>query len=144
MHLFNILTIFAVLVLLGVELCVSLFINPVIWQLEEEPQARALSLFARLLGGVMPFWYGACLLLFGIEAWMHRGTIVFPLLLAATVLWLVVIVFTIAVMVPINNRIAARSVADWQQQHRRWDRLHRLRVLLLGVAAFCLLWSLVR
>jgi hypothetical protein len=142
MHLFNVVTIFVVFLLLGVELCVSLFINPVIWQLDAEPQAKALSLFARLLGGVMPFWYGACLLLLVAETWLHHGAAAYPLLLTAALLWLAVIVFTIAVLVPINNRIAACSAADWQQQHRRWDSLHRLRVLLLAIAAFCLLWRL--
>lgn len=142
MHLFNVVTVFVIFVLLGVEFCVSVFINPVMRQLEVEPQAKALSLFARLLGGVMPFWYGACLLLLAVQAWLHRGTAVYPLLLIAAVLWLVVIVFTIAVLVPINNRIAARSAENWQEQHRRWNNLHGLRVLLLAIAAFCLLWSL--
>jgi hypothetical protein len=45
-------------------------------------------------------------------------------------------------LVPINKRIAARSAADWQQQHRRWDHWHRLRVLVLAIAALCLLWRL--
>jgi uncharacterized membrane protein len=142
MHLFNVVTVFFILVLLGVEFCVSVFINPVMRQLEAEPQARALSLFAALLGGVMPFWYGACLLLLAVEAWLHRGTAAYPLLLTAAVLWLAVIVFTVVVLVPINNRIAARSADNWQQQHRRWTNLHHLRVLILAVAAFCLLWSL--
>jgi hypothetical protein len=142
MHLFNVVTIFVIFVLIGVEFCVSAFINPVIRQLEAEPQARALSLFARLLGGVMPFWYGACLLLIAVQAWLHRGTAVFPLLVIAAVLWLAVIVFTVAVLVPINNRIAARSAANWQQEHRRWNNLHELRVLVLAIAAFCLVWSL--
>ena len=142
MHLFNVVTIFVIFVLLGVEFCVSAFINPAMRQLDVEPQAKALSIFARLLGGVMPFWYGACLLLLAVQAWLHRGTVAYPLLLTAGVLWLGVIVFTVVVLVPINNRIAARSAADWQQQHRRWNYLHRLRVLLLAVAAFFLLWSL--
>jgi hypothetical protein len=142
MHLFNVVTVFVILVMIGVEFCVSAFINPVMRQLEVEPQAKALSLFARLLGGVMPFWYGACLLLIAVQVWLHRGTAVFPLLVIAAVLWLAVIVFTVAVLVPINNRIAARSSADWQCEHRRWNNLHELRVLVLAIAAFCLVWSL--
>lgn len=142
MHLFNIVTVFAVFVLLGVEFSVSVFINPVMRQLDTEPQAKALSLFAELLGRVMPFWYGACLLLLAVQAWLHRGTAVYCLLLTAALLWLGAIVFSIAVLVPINNRIAARSAENWQEQHRRWNNLHGLRVLLLAVAAFLLIWSL--
>ncbi len=140
MHLFDIVTIFAIFVLLGVEFCVSVFINPIIGQLESEPQARALSLFARRLGAVMPFWYGACLLLLAGQACLHHGTAAYPLLLTAAVLWIAVIVFSVVVLVPINNRIAARSAENWQQQHRRWSNLHHLRVFILAVAAFCFLW----
>ena len=140
MHLFNVITIFIIFVLLGVEFCVSVFIDPVIRQLEIEPQAKAFSLFARLLGGVMPFWYAACFVLLALQTWLHRGTAAYLLLLTAAVLWLAVIVFSLIVLVPIANRIAARSAADWQHQQRRWDNLHRLRVLILAIAAFCLLW----
>jgi hypothetical protein len=42
---------------------------------------------------------------------------------------------SVLVLVPINNRIAARSSADLQQQHRRWDTIHRFRVFALCVAA---------
>jgi hypothetical protein len=139
---FNIVTIFVIFLLIGVEFCVSAFINPVIRQLEAEPQAKALSLFARLLGGVMPFWYAACLLLLAVHAWLRRGTAAFPLLVTAAGLWLAAIVLSVAVLVPIANRIAARSSANWQQEQRRWNNLHQFRVLLLAIAAFCLLWSL--
>jgi len=139
---FNIVTIFVIFLLIGVEFCVSAFINPVIRQLEAEPQAKALSLFARLLGGVMPFWYVACLLLLAVDAWLRRGTAAFPLLVTAAGLWLAAIVLSVAVLVPIANRIAARSSANWQQEQRRWNNLHQFRVLLLAIAAFCLLWSL--
>ena len=138
---FNIVTIFVIFLLIGVEFCVSAFINPVIRQLEAEPQAKALSLFARLLGGVMPFWYAACLLLLAVHAWLRRGTAAFPLLVTAAGLWLAAIVLSVAVLVPINNRLAARSSANWQQEQRRWNNLHQLRVLLLAIAAFFLLWS---
>jgi hypothetical protein len=141
MQLFNIVTIFVIFLLIGVEFCVSAFINPVIRQLEAEPQAKALSLFARLLGGVMPFWYAACLLLLAVHAWLRRGTAAFPLLVTAAGLWLAAIVLSVAVLVPINNRLAARSSANWQQEQRRWNNLHQLRVLLLAIAAFCWLWS---
>jgi hypothetical protein len=141
MHLFNTVTIFVIFLMIGVEFCVSAFINPVIRQLEAEPQAKALSLFARLLGGVMPFWYGACFLLLAVLTWLGRGTAAFPLLLTAAGLWLAACVLS-AVLVPISIRIAERSSANWQQESRRWDHLHQLRVLLLAIAAFCLLWSL--
>ena len=142
MHLFNTVTIFVIFLMIGVEFSVSAVINPVIGQLEAEPQAKALSLFARLLGGVMPFWYGACFLVLAVLAWLGRGTAAFPLLVTAAGLWLTACGLSVAVLVPISIRIAERSSANWQQESRRWDKLHQLRVLLLAIAAFCLLWSL--
>jgi hypothetical protein len=49
--------------LVGVELAVSVFINPVVWQFERAAQAEAIRLFASRLGKAMPPWYIVSLLL---------------------------------------------------------------------------------
>jgi len=138
MRLLDILAILTLGLLIGVEFAVSAFINPTLHKLAPEPQAKTLSLFAALLGFVMPFWYGLSLVLLIAEAVLRRNTpALSPLILAAS-LWALIIVFTIAVLVPLNNRIAKLDLtalpADWQPVHRRWDTLHRLRVALLLVA----------
>jgi hypothetical protein len=68
-----------------------------------------LHAFAKPFGGVMPFWYAAVVLLFIIEAWVHWPLIsaTSRLLLIASVLWLLSILFTLICPVPINNRIAS-------------------------------------
>jgi uncharacterized membrane protein len=146
MHFVDIVTLVATGLLVGNELAVSLFINPVMWRLNAEAQARALSLFAKLLGRVMPFWYALCLLLLAVETWLRRGRPGFSFLLAAAVLWVAVIVFSITVLVPINNRIAAVAadapLATWLPSHKRWDRLHRVRIVLLVVALVLLVHGL--
>ena len=49
---------------------------------------------------------------------------------------------TIAVLVPINNRVAVWDAdalpSDWTLQRRRWDRFHALRVAIL-LAGWCAL-----
>jgi hypothetical protein len=65
----DILTILCAGLMIGNELAVSLFVNPVIWKLEDRSQAKALSLFAGTLGKVMPFWY-ACVSF----SWLSRHT----------------------------------------------------------------------
>jgi uncharacterized membrane protein len=138
MHLIDILTLVITGLMVGTELTVSLFINPVMRKLDPESQRKALSLFAGLLGRVMPFWYGLCLVLFVVETVVHRGEPEFNSLLAASILWAAIIVFTIAVLVPINNRIAALAadvpLERWLPEHKRWNRLHQLRILLLLLA----------
>jgi uncharacterized membrane protein len=138
MQVLDILAILTLGLMIGVEFAVSAFINPTLRKLDPDPQARILSLFAALLGFVMPFWYALGLLLLIAETILHRHTAAFTPLAAAASLWAFIIVFTIAVLVPINNRIAKLQPtalpADWQQAHRRWDNLHRLRVALLVLA----------
>ena len=146
MHLLDTLTILCAGLMTGNELAVSLFVNPVIWQLEDRAQMRALSLFASLLGKVMPFWYFSCLILLGLEAYLRRHETALPLLLAAVILWAAIIVYTISVLVPINNRIARLQAAlpeGWQQAHKKWDMLHRLRILLLIVALSCFIYGVL-
>lgn len=79
------------------ELAVSAFVNPTVWQLESGPQALGLSLLARSLGRVMPFWYSLCLALFALESFLHRHQPAFVPLLTATLIWVGVSVFTIVV-----------------------------------------------
>lgn len=143
MHVLDILTIICIGLMIGTEFTVSAFINPVVRQLEDRTQAKILSLFAGLLGKVMPFWYALCLVLMLIEAYLRRHDPAVTSLLIAAGIWIAVIVFTLAVLVPINNRIAAldpgNQPAGWQLQHRRWETLHRWRVFLLVVAFVFLL-----
>jgi uncharacterized membrane protein len=58
-----------------------------------------------------------------------------------------VIIFTVRVLVPINNRIASLNTAapapGWKQDHKKWDSLHRVRILLLLVALIALIYALV-
>ena len=147
MRLLDLLTILCLGLMTGNELAVSCFVNPAIWQLEETPQAQALSLLARSLGKVMPFWYALCLILLTVEAYVRRNGPHAQMLQGAVVLWIIAIVYTISTLVPINNRIARLDhtlpPAGWNLEHRRWDKLHRWRIGMLTVATASLVWSVV-
>ena len=144
---FNLFTILCLGLLIGNELTVSLFINPVMQQLDPRPRTQALSLFARILGRAMPFWYALCLLLLLSETALYRHKAVFPFLILASGLWAAVIVFTVTTLVPINNRIAAlppeAPPSSWQKDHHRWDVLHRWRVGLLTFAFGCAVFAML-
>lgn len=146
MHIFDILVILCTGFMVGNELTVSLFINPVLQQLEERTRATILQLFAALLGKAMPFWYALCLILILIEAFARRHQPGLTPLLIAAAIWIASILYSVAVLVPINNRLAAlaeSSPSDWPQQQRKWDTLHRWRILLLTVAMIFLLHGLL-
>lgn len=133
--------------MVGNEPAVSAFFNPAVWQLEDLPQARGLAILARRLGGFMPGWYTLCLALLVLESVLRRHQLAFMPLLTATLIWVGVIALTLAALVPLNNRVADLDIAapmpGWKQIHKRWDSLHRLRILLLTAAVFLLTWALV-
>jgi uncharacterized membrane protein len=106
-------------------------------------QAGAIALLAARLGTVMPFWYALNLLLLILEVVNRRHEPQFALLIAATSIWIVVIVFTVVFLAPINNRMARLSSDSLsetaQREHKKWDAPHRLRVMAVGAALICFL-----
>ncbi len=136
------LTIVAVGGLFGNELAIAAFVHPSLYTLTEAAHAATAKALASVLGRFMPFWYAAVLLLIALDAWVHRD----KLLTAAALVTAASVVYTIAVLVPINTRIAALHPAQpydgWLADRRSWDRHHWIRVGLL-VAAFVLVISAV-
>ena len=93
MGVLDLITILLTSMLAGNELAVSWFFNPAIWQLDERPQATALSLLARSLGKLMPFWYSLCFVLLSVEAYLRRHSPSHIFVLAAVVIWLATILY---------------------------------------------------
>ena len=95
----------------------------------------------------MPVWYGLCLALLALESFLHRHQAALAALLTATLIWAGVVIFSITALVPINNRIASLNMTaltpGWKQQHKKWDSLHRIRILLLAAAFVALTDALV-
>jgi Domain of unknown function (DUF1772) len=123
--------------MVGVEIAVAAFTNPIFDRLPDDAFRLARSDGSRVLGRVMPFWYIATLVVLIIAAVVSAGA---WLATAAAVLMALVVLLTVTMMVPINNRIGHWSqAADVDRGLAgRWDRLHWLRVAIL-VALFVLL-----
>lgn len=138
----DIVTVVCIGLMIGTEFAVSAFVGPILEKLESSAKASATRFFARTLGTVMPFWYALCLLLLIGEAVVRRGEGAVMLLVAASGIWTAVILVTVLVLVPINNRVAKMGEGVFPQklerEYRRWEMLHRCRVFALGVAMVCL------
>lgn len=117
--------------LAGSEFAVAAFFNPIVGRLPEEAFRAGRSAAARLLGRVMPFWYLGTLALLVIAAALGAGPQRW-LIGAGAGLMAVVALLSVTMLVPINNRIAAGEVP--RPLAARWDRLHWVRVVLLGAA----------
>jgi uncharacterized membrane protein len=126
--------------MIGTEFAVSMFIGPVLEKLGPA-KAKATSLFAQRLGAAMPVWYALSLVFLITETALRRHESGFSLLVLATAIWVAVIVLTLFLLVPINNRIAKLESESFseklQKEHRRWEMLHRGRVAALAVAMIC-------
>ena len=135
-------------VMAGNELAIAAFIHPQLHKLDDKTHAQTAASLAGVLGRAMPLWYGVALVLIVGAAFEHRpvtsGAGLFLLLAAA--LWVLTIIFTIAMLVPINNRIAKMDPAHpydcWLRDRSRWDVLHQVRVALLVMAFVLLLTGL--
>ena len=133
--------------LLGTEFSGGVFIHPVLVRRDHERFLAVIQVFAALFGKVMHFWMVATLVLhlalLGFSwRWPAASTV---FLAAATLLWVVIIIFSVVGPVPINNRVKAWDLhqlpADWREQRRRWDRLNATRVILIALAFVALVLS---
>jgi hypothetical protein len=115
--------------MVGVEIAVAAFANPVFGRLPDDAFRQARSDGSRVLGKVMPFWYIAALVALIAAAVVTREWLV----AASAAVMAVVVLMTVSLMVPINNRISRWTDDSDRDLARRWDRLHWLRVILLMV-----------
>jgi uncharacterized membrane protein len=140
MEILNVVAIIVAGLMVGNELAIAAFIHPTLDKLPDDAHLRAASAIARVLGAVMPFWYGLTLLLALAEVaiqWQQSGRL--PVWIAVSAaLWMLAIVYTLIALVPVNNRIKAweKSIPppDWKTYRQRWDMRHRWRVVLLTTA----------
>jgi Domain of unknown function (DUF1772) len=119
--------------MVGVELAVAVFFNPLFDRLPDDAFRAVRSAASRVLGAVMPFWYAATFLLLAVAAVRAGDGSRTWLCAIAAGLMAAVILLTVTMLVPINNRIAKWPATGEPSRElaARWDRLHRLRVAVL-------------
>jgi uncharacterized membrane protein len=132
----------------GNEFAVAAFVHPQLRRLGDGTHAQIAARLAAVLGKAMPLWYGLALVLILGAAFEHRPVTSGPGLFIALAagLWAATIVFSVTMLVPINNRIAKMNPEHpydcWLQDRCRWDQLHQVRVVLLIMAFLLLLTGL--
>ena len=150
MEVLTVITVVAAGLMVGSELAVAAFVHPTLDRLPDEVHLPVASALARALGRLMPAWYILVfLLIFAVSLlhWHQSGRVSVWGAGSAS-LWAFAIVYTVTTLVPINNRIASWATdtppADWKSFRRRWDLLHRWRVVLLAVAFAVFVVGVVR
>jgi len=141
--LLNIATIASVGLLVGTEICLTAFTNPVLRKLDDPAQLKAAQLLTARLGTPMPLWNVLGLVLLIVDAVVHRNAPGFSLLAAASVLWVAAAAFTFALMLPLNIRLERTDSTSSPNQslidYQRWSARHLPRLLMLAAALLCLL-----
>ena len=136
MEILNVVAIVVAGLMVGSELAIASFVHPTLDKLSDDVHLPAASALARVMGTVMPLWYGLTLLLTLAEVviqWRQSGQL--PIWIATSAaLWIVAILYSVTTLVPINNLIKSNPPPDWKTYRRRWDLLHRWRVILLTIA----------
>jgi len=131
--------------MVGSELAIAVFVHPALDKLPDDVHLPAASALARVQGRFMPIWYILVFLLTLAEAviqWHQSGRL--PIWIAiSAVLWMLAILYSVTALVPINNRIKSNPPPDWKTYRRRWDLLHRWRVVLLTITFAFLVVGLV-
>jgi hypothetical protein len=130
------------------EFAVAAFVHPQLRKLGDSAHVQIAPRLAGVLGKAMPIWYALALFLILGAAFEHRplsnGPGLFIALAAA--LWVMTILLSVTMLVPINNRIAKIDPEHpydcWLQDRCRWDQLHQVRVVLLTMAFVLLLTGL--
>jgi len=100
------LSLFASGLLVGNELAVAVFIHPVLYSVSDEAHVRVAKPLARRLGHSMPFWYALSLIFAILQMLIMRAAPAARWLSCAAAILLALIVLTILLPAPINNRIA--------------------------------------
>jgi Na+-driven multidrug efflux pump len=129
--------------LTGSELAIGVFVHPVLSKLRDAAHAEAAKPLAQLLGRVMPFWYAAALF-FVVVSLLTRanGSWSWWACVSSAALLVVTVPFSLIFLVPINNRVAAWDLnalpGDWENDRRRWDRYHSVRIVVLMLASLAI------
>jgi hypothetical protein len=135
-------------IMVGNEFAVAAFVHPQLRKLSDNAHLQIALRLAGVLGKAMPIWYGLALVLILGAAFEHRPLSSGPglFLALAAALWIAAILFSVTMLVPINNRIAKIDPEHpydcWLQDRCRWDQLHQVRVVLLTMAFVLLLTGL--
>ncbi|HSI86091.1 MAG TPA: DUF1772 domain-containing protein [Candidatus Methylacidiphilales bacterium] len=133
--------------LMGNEFCIAFFIHPSLSKADHKRFIPAIQVFAELFGRVMPFWMGGTLLLHLALAWFmwssHHSAGIYTLYAAIT--WAFIVIFSVILPVPINNRVGLWNPSDlppnWESERKLWDIYNSTRVGIIGFAFVLLLFA---
>lgn len=145
MQIFDLVTVLCTVAMTGTEFTIAMILNPALDQLDEATWLRTVPVLAKTMGRAMPIWYALGFVLIGTQTYLRFDTPSRWWLFTSAALWAASILYSVTMLVPINNRIAsatAGSAPSVMIEHERWDALHRWRVALLVVSVACLLIGL--
>lgn len=137
-------TITAAALLTGNEFAVGAFIHPALSRLEDGAQVLSVQTIGRTYGRVMLFWMGGVVVLcvatvLAFPFWYSKN---WWFLVAAAIVYIAAVIFSLLGPVPINNQVVKWNADDlpenWRDLRRLWDNFHSIRIVILLIGFVCL------
>ncbi|AIU89026.1 DUF1772 domain-containing protein [Pectobacterium odoriferum] len=134
----DIISLLVISLLVGAEICLTFFINPVILKLDKASLSKFGQLLTSRLATPFPIWNVLVLLFLVTEAFIRWGTDAFPLVTIACILWIAAAIFTLIFMLPLNTKLA-RQTEDMSKDEvvtvfTYWANRHLPRLCMLLTA----------
>jgi Domain of unknown function (DUF1772) len=127
--------------LAGAESASWALVQPVVARLDDTPQIRMQQGMLRTFGRVMPILLPLTAVLILATAIVSPSAPVQVVWVIAAAAAAVLIIFTLAINVPINKRTqswdADHPPENWQQERTRWHTYQGVRAVLLAVWFLC-------
>jgi Domain of unknown function (DUF1772) len=127
--------------LAGAESASWALVQPVVARLDDTPQIRMQQGMLRTFGRVMPILLPLTAVLIMVTAIVSPSDALRVVWVIAALAAAVLIIFTLAINVPINKRTqswdADHPPENWQQERTRWHTYQGVRAVLLAVWFLC-------
>jgi Domain of unknown function (DUF1772) len=127
--------------LAGAESASWALVQPVVARLDDTPQIRMQQGMLRTFGRVMPILLPFTAVLIMVTAIVSPSGALRVVWVIAAAAAAVLIIFTLAINVPINKRTqswdADHPPENWQQERTRWHTYQGVRAVLLAVWFLC-------
>lgn len=131
-HLINLILIS---VFVGTEFAIGVFVHPVLRKLSPSVHIASVQVIGRIVGKVMPVWI-PLIIVSALPVLYVEGpqVVAFWFTIAGIICIVLMLIVSLLGNVPINKQVIEWNPqsppANWLELRKRWDSLHRSRIIL--------------
>lgn len=145
----QIINLILIAIFIGTEFAIGFLIHPVLSKLPQSIHLSSVQVIGKIIGKIMPIWIPLIIVsaLFELLFIRDTQTLSFWFIVAGVICMVVMLIISLAINVPINKQVIEwnpQAPPDkWLKLRRRWDKVHKIRILLdFGALVFFILAAL--